>query len=430
MTNEPTSDVATTEGAEFQGSGEANQVSPAPAAPVPTPTVRVTILKDPNTHQLELKCYLNGAEVEGPSTLDEISHLFNPAQKRLFRNRLYYSPIETIRRPNYNSIPLQKWVDWIGQWLLAKEARKAGATYESRALDEGAYLSVGDTLYRLSPVALIRTNKALAVAKRKAMESVSAERDNILAEAKFNAQGIIADATKKQKDAEAIFLRASSSTPPPSIVYSGGIPAQWDFNKSHWLVGMDLNIIPTGFDFEWDHVEGGELDPVTNRRRRISRKCEMSWPAVAQEDPLRGVKANILIPISADGSYALTGIKIAPQSPTQLPHISFSSACLSLGDAPRSLTTLTDYRLLKRSLTRAMARVQLNSLLVFYDRWRDAFLPFVPPDLDKALCGEGITSFAERLLREQTEADAPAGADSNPTQQTQTQGEPNDVWTA
>lgn len=375
------------------------------------PTVRIQINRIPESTperpRFTLNCFVNDMAVDPPTCVQDILEFFNPAQKRQLRPRSYDSILNAINRA---TIAPRVWADVLGQWFLAREARKDGAAYESRAIDEGAYLTFGDTLYRLSPVAAVRTNKALATAKRKALESCQNSRDQILAEARVNADALLAEARAKLAEAEEAQRLARTRTPPPILAYSG-VPITWDRVRSTWMAQMDLELQIEGFDLTFP------LGQAPNVRRI---PWSFNAPAPAGAEDREPVKTSLLIPIGSKGEYNVTSIKVAPNAQV-LPHIGRTGACLSVGDAPATLQTALDWARLRISLKRAMSRVQLDSLLCGVGEWREALRPFTPPALYKCF-EEGLWGL-DLASREWAAANPGEGANTEITL------EGDDEWT-
>lgn len=379
---------------------------PPPPLPIEPPSVRVSITKRTDAGGYAINCLVNGTPVEVPAP-EQVAPYMSVAHQRIIKRNWAGDIGYALIRPNFRAITLQNWADAIGAFLMSVEARKAGASYESRSLDSDAFLAVGDTLYRLSPVEAIRTNKALAATKKRIQLKTKDEASRILQEAKVAGDALITESKRKFDEAKNYLANAQRSTPPPQLAYAHGIVCRW--RRFQWELQMPLKIRLSGFDTNFIRA----TDNSTQTR---------SWDALP-ESPI--VRTAIWIPVSPNGEYSVTSVKIVDGFPL-LPHISTDHGCMAIGDAPSTLLTLTDWENLQRCLKRVMSRVQLDSQLVLYANWREPFLPAIPPELDYALYNEGLVSatYARRL----DSAELAAAAAQPPTQPITTEGV-TDEWT-
>jgi hypothetical protein len=74
------------------------------------------------------------------------------------------------------------------------------------------------------------------------------------------------------------------------------------------------------------------------------------------------------MPIAHDGSYKACSLHIISPD-VSLPHVTIHGACLGLGDGPPKVTSIGEYHMLTKTLTRAMEQINLGSLYSARDEW-------------------------------------------------------------
>jgi hypothetical protein len=138
-------------------------------------------------------------------------------------------------------------------------------------------------------------------------------------------------------------------------------------NIPEWLLESYIPIL-NNYDGQWELLFNV---PVTTR--------EVIWGHQKYTVPPHKVKTIyvlLALPISPDGSYNVSQLHIISGA-RSLPHVTTSSACLSLGDGPPKITNETSYRELLSSITRAMSVINLDNLYTAKNEW--------PKDIYRAL---------------------------------------------
>lgn len=263
-----------------------------------------------------------------------------------------------------SEIPFQDWANAIGQALVQADADAAGGSFEANALRDPAYLALGDTLFRLSPVELVKTNKALSAVKKRASEKASTEVRKRLLEGQLAADALVDVANRLKQQAEETLRNAARQKPAPSWAVESSIACKYVYER--WQVECFINFGIEHFDMPF-YTENGDSKSYR-------------WEAV----PQNRIRIRLWVPINQDGSYAISGIYVDHLS-QQIPHISHGSGCLSPGDTPRYIKSAGDLLRLSESIERCMTGVQMDSLLVDPSGWLEKFKGSVPPELYKLL---------------------------------------------
>lgn len=347
----------------------AEELRPLAVTPETSTAVRVKVFRD-DEGVLKVECSRPIPELKKVA-----AHLTKTQQRDVKYHIDYGRDVQgAIQR---SQIPYQDWANAIGEAIIQADADAAGGSFEANAMKEPAYLAMGDTLFKLSPVELVKTNKALAATKKRAIEKSSAEAKRLISEGQLAADALIRNAAVIEKKAKDTLHRASRITPAPEWAVNGGIPCKW--NGYSWAVELAIN-------FRIEYFDVNFFDSRDNHKR-------YRWDAVYQ--PF--VPIRLWVPVNTDGSYALTAIYVDHLS-SQIPHISYSAACLSLGDSPRTIKSQEDLWALQTSIERCMKGVQLDSLRTYIGDWLPKFKHSVPADLYKALKG-GDWRNAEKLAK-------------------------------
>ena len=279
------------------------------------------------------------------------------------------------------AISFQEWANAIGEAIIQADADAGGGTFETNALREPAYLALGDTLFRLSPVEALATNKALAATKKRASEKAEIQVKNKLAEAQLAADALIQSANRLKEQAQETLRQAQRQKPAPAWAVGGMIACKYLNNYSQqWAVEIVIK-------FKIEHFDQPFMDADGNLKT-------YRWEA----KPANPVNTRIWVPISQDGSYAISAVFIDAHC-NQIPHISHFNACLSPGDAPRRVASTYDLEALRDSIQRCMNGVQINSLLTDPSEWLPTFKDSVPADLYKVLKDRDYKINAERLAK-------------------------------
>ncbi len=332
---------------------------PTPPPPPPPPTVRVRVANG------RVQCFINGALTDSPSPVEVIRRLPAPHNKMRIRN---YEDLNDKVRQNAAFIPNSVWANAIGQALIQRIANSQDTNFESTPLqDPNAFLAIGDQLYKLIPTAVVRTNGALAAARRRSLEKAREESNRILTEAQANSTSIISMARRQLDEANEIRRKANIEFPPPTWAISSGVPMRFYITpsgRSMWKLGINLRIRLNRYDFTYQ-VNGIE-------------RSRTWYPTIVG----KLVHFPVWVPVEND-KFAASTIHAEASLRFNHPHMTTAQACMELG-IPGNMRNMDEYRLLESSLQRTLSAVQLNSLLCHVDAWMP-FTEGMPEDLLKAL---------------------------------------------
>ena len=348
----------------------AEQQQPVPATTVP-PAIRVHITWDAarnvpsitSTHPLPAKALV----------LAQLT----PAQRKLVpsnqRKYTHYDTEDCISG-THNTIPLQVWSDAIGAATIQGLAcAGVSAETEMSSISQGGYLAIGDSIYKMSAVGHVSSNKAMAALKRNIADKARAKAEAVVAAANQAAATIATNAAQMREQAEELLEQARRNCAPPRAFAERGCPLRYVDGK--WLVGLTARIALTHFEFEHSYTYRDSRDRLVNRTGR------KSWQAVDGATPSSVlVLCWVRIDNITTGDYVQTGIT-TDRACTQLPHINNVQGCMELSGAPPHLLTFNHLDQLRVCIERAMRGVTLHSLLTHPLLWLPAFKQFVPADL-------------------------------------------------
>ncbi len=334
---------------------------PTPPPPPPPPTVRVRVANG------RAQCYVDGALADNPSAVEVIRRLPAPHNKMRLRN---YEDLQDKIGQNVSLLSNSQWADAIGQALIQRLANGQEGQFESTPLqDPNAFLAIGDQLYKLIPTAVVRTNGALAAARRRSIEKAREESTRILSEAQANANALMTRARAELNQAEDIRRRASIEIPPPTWAMTSGLPLRFAVQTASdrflWEIGISLRIRLNRYDYTYS----------INGRHTRSRTW---YPTVTG----KLIYLPVWVPVEND-QFVVSSIHVDKDLKFCHPHMTAGQACMELG-IPSRLRNMVDYRLLSSTLHRTLSAAQLNSLLTYVENWMP-FTEGMPFDLLKAL---------------------------------------------
>lgn len=279
-------------------------------------------------------------------------------QQNVARSHQYYTLEQIIYRTRH-TISYQTWAEAISAAIIFRTLNGDGATSEMSSLAGGAYLAMGDHVYKLSPVGMARETKALTVARKMAVDKAKLVGANIIEEAKINSTALVADAARARSEAEEALREARSNAraAPPRWMIESGLPIK--YARSAWNVMMPLTTRLTRFDIGLDDRS-------------------FSWEAVVGHQ--HQVVTGVWVSIEAAGQFSHTSIYVDAMF-HKLPHIDHSAACFSAGDLPARIRNSTDFSNLQASMQRCLSVVQLDSLRSAPYYWIEDFKASIPADL-------------------------------------------------
>lgn len=293
-----------------------------------------------------------------------------------------------------------KAADWTKAILSAMHTRSIGrddySEVELVAHTGPAFLSMGNHVFQLSAVDLLQTGpRALPALRNSVMAHAKEEATTILEEADLRARDIRAkaqaDANRVQRETEraretlnTLREEARSFQIAPAWVRDNGIPHHY-YRETYWANGeharYHLNIhfhaairLST-FEFTFSRLDNTTNDIIDTHRR--------TWNARRHHPIL----VPLSIKINSDGTYSLRELHILKPFKGTMPHIDYGSSCMSIGDAPPTLTSVNHLNTLKACIERVHATVNLSSLLGDWINWHTAFKRAIPPHV-RAVIGD------------------------------------------
>ena len=355
----------------------------SPQQPQPDPMVRVKVFRNEE----------GSVVVWSNHSIPALDEILAQVPQRTRRRISYYrrNSIERVIADNGSILSFREWAQAIGAALMRRIGSESGATYESTPSIEPAYLAYGDTLFQLSPVQIVRQGKALAAARariRKKMEAeLAAERET----AQMSYDALVREGQKILDHAEEVRRELETDAPVPRWVRESGIPVRWDIDADGWRVQMAISFRIVAFEVSFFDRNGAEK--------------QYRWDALPAEP--RSIR--LWVPVSIDGTYAASTIKVDDADP-QIPHVSHYSACLSPGDAPKHILSYRDWEQFRESVERCLGVVNLSSLLVSSSIWFTTFRDSIPRDLRDALKSDRISVL--RDMAYSLDAQAPAAQET------------------
>ena len=237
-----------------------------------------------------------------------------------------------------------------------------------------AYIALDDTLYRLNPVALVGTNKALATMRKASkakidaqikerLEEAQSQANKIISNANVNSHSILAAAQKKMDEANKKLADAVSI--PPDWLSASGYPIMRYGSPSDWRVVMAIDMTIT--EFVYNCRDPKDANSFLSRTWKAKTARPLTFYCVAQ----------IGKAFSVSSIFTLFHFNH--------PHITRSQSCMQPADAPPTLNSTADINHLVSAIKRTLTKIDLNSMLVNPSSWHPEIWRFVPDDLAKLL---------------------------------------------
>ena len=322
-----------------------------------------------------------------PSVELIIIHL-SPEHRKKIKKHSYWS-IENHIANEEAGIPFQAWADAISSAIMQKLTNEQGASSELQFAAQPCYMSYGNTLFKMSPIAMIPQTKALATARKKIRDVAELEAKQLLESVKVSANTMLAAATKTKMDADAYKQKVEREIGkmPPKWLFEIGYPIMFNSYSNRWEVQVEIN-------FKITHLDLGYLSFSGFADKKFT------WNA----EPMEARKIRLWIPLNdKDGTYQATSIHVDQHDP-RLPHIHHSSGCMSLASGPKKITGAGDLLRLAEALEFVHSRVQLDSMYVHAADLIPAFQKAFPLVLFAAMKESGADGAIK--LAKKTLADA------------------------
>jgi hypothetical protein len=280
-----------------------------------------------------------------------------------------YSNWKSIIHRFTGRISPQEWAEIIAKAIERnKETKSAGLVETTLPLQE-PMLAIGGQIYRLTPTQLTDETKVLSIARKKLLLAAQKESQVLIEEAKKDVQGLLLAAQKKNDELSLIIAQAKEDIQkhPPAWAIQEGFAVRYVSNQWHVLASAMLAI--KGFDTNYFKCTGD-----------VVKTYKYTFPSV---DPDKETAIQFWVPISSDETYAASAIYMDPLSP-KLPHCTKKTACFSSASLPPKIANKIHFRVVRDEFVRVMSRVQLDSMLLDYDSWKEHWGYAVPDNLKEA----------------------------------------------
>lgn len=259
----------------------------------------------------------------------------------------------------------QQWSDAIGAAILTRMSNKTEAVTDLKNISEGGYLAIGQTLFKLSPVAMVKTSKALAATRRKVLDKVNTEASLVISSAKATSDALLSSASRKKLEADEYkaVIERGVNLKPPSFMIDYALPIKYAHGS--WQVGFTCSIVFSSFEFSYVGNAGREIKHV--------------WQAL----PMQPRPILMWIPVTPNGIFSATSVCVDDSFPI-LPHMDHYSGCLGLSGLPSVINGRASVRALKGAIEQCFKVVNLSSLYVSPDGWKETFKEAIPLTLFSA----------------------------------------------
>lgn len=287
-----------------------------------------------------------------------------------YRRNANYCPLETMIVTHWGTVTAEEWAESLCSAAIRFSGLSAEAECVTATPVKNIFMAIDQTLYKLSPVAMVGVNRALATVRKRALAEAKLAGEDLLEKATLrardlesgaqtNANAIYAKARAVQEETNA--LKASLKNIPPQWLVDSTYPIQWHVTYG-WRVILPARLNITQFIYESGSV-----------RRK--------WAAA----PLpHGRQYDIHFYYSA-GIGASFSVSNMRSIGVHLPHITTEKSCMQPADAPTALNNAHDIAQLISAVNRTLNSVDLHSMLTHPKYWDTRMWQFVPEDLKKLL---------------------------------------------
>jgi hypothetical protein len=344
--------------------------------PQEVPSVRVKVYVDENDN-VKVEC-----DRELPS-FDEVLAQFSRKDMAYVNSTCSkYDSFERNIRRTYR-LSYQDWADAIGAAIIVKEVNSRPCQYANKGLVDGAYLAMGEQLFRLSPVEVISTNKALVAAKARIEEKNRLAGKKIIEDATVAAKAIIDSAMKVKADYNLLLREQKRKALAPRWVVDAGLTHRRK---------IEMWQILCSFNFRLDFLEYYFHDSEGTRKKYHS-------PLL----PVPPKDVYFWVPIFQKGGYSLTSLLLEEREDI-LPHMSRSGFCMSIGDAPEKIDSLVSLNRLISGVSRVTRGIRMDSLLQDTSVWINGLAKHFPPNMLEVLkSGNNPDRIMRRLIEMEPE---------------------------
>lgn len=291
---------------------------------------------------------------------------------------------QTIMQQNRVTVPNNIWAEAIAKATVCNINASVPGEAALSNFDDDCYMAVGTMLYKLTPIASTRTNKALSAVRRNALDKAKADAAHILDSAEKNAATITRAASVLKETLE---RERRNKNIPPAWATDAGLPLKFRSydGASQWCVGFTFDYLPERIVYTAEDID---INLITQRNQRVLKT--RSWSLVTGSAPVRTFVwvplLNIYGTVSVNQCHLQSGFGY-------LPHIREDRACLAPADIPQQIQNYEHFKAFKESFIRCMnGDITLNSLLCGFLYLPPSVVAWFPPDVVQYIRTYGISN--------------------------------------
>lgn len=333
---------------------------------------KITVHVTRSNGHYQIKCNQNL-----PTANLVVAELHNRDYSRYANDYLSYTLTE-LMNSWHGAISASEWQEAILSALL----RQSKPVNEAEPIEvvnlTNTYMAMGNQLFKLQPVKVIKANGALRAVRARATAASKREGERIIEDARRSCKGITDEAAKLLSEAKAKLAEANRVLTPPAWTQGFPVRLREQDRYFEWFVGTVFNFFLTQFHYSFS---------ATNAAGRAVVRTKI-WNAKPE---VPAFKVRLWIPCNSSDTSWFTKCFVDESSPA-LPHIKQSHACGSSGAAPRRITSIRDVTNAAVAMQNMCTVANLNSLLVYEQYWEQRIRDFVPPALWAVIQNHAYTS--------------------------------------
>lgn len=301
---------------------------------------------------------------------------FLPSEHRKLAAKYAGSDVPYVVHHSRNTIPFKVWANAIAQALINQRVNAKEADVTTTALHHSAYMAIGDTIYQLQPIGLVKATKALVPLRKRIIDAADAKALKIESDAQAAARTVITKANDLKKELEK--QKAALKYVPPEWSITAGYPMRFDPTTGRWEFLINFLYAPKALHIHWSELKT-VINPSTQTSHSVEKHYRRIWPT---KTGVRPIPCMLWLPINSDNSYSVTACHMDSSQLLELPHVRFTDACMSPGSHFKYITSRDNlYEVVNSIVTTLNGGIQLDSLLVSTEAWDQQIRAFLPDEL-------------------------------------------------
>lgn len=331
----------------------------AEATPPLRKKIRVHVLCDKTSGLVKINC------THPLPTTNIVARCIRPPYRRLANQYTMYSLSDAISLTR-DTIPASEWQNAIAIAIANGElGDKLDATELYERAQGQAFLTIGETMYKLQPLEVKAGSKVLRALRKQVIDRTKGECAAMLDSARHDADAILASAAARLEAARKAEQALKKQTPPPpSWAIDQHVALR--FYNGLWEVATVITFAPKVFEI--GRGTGGRI--LTWNATNAPPAAHIVWVPLSKEEK---------------GAYRWTSCHLSQFTAGDLPHMTHDSACMDPAGAPKTITSASDLRLLSNAISQCFQGVSIDSLLTRANRWDSSARAFIPAALANAL---------------------------------------------